>query len=66
MRREDRLQLVLKSGFSTAKILTEHAGRGVGLDVVNSVVASLGGSLHIDSEPGQFAQITLILPLSVI
>ncbi|MBE1183296.1 ATP-binding protein, partial [Escherichia coli] len=47
------LQFVLESGFSTAEKVTQISGRGVGLDVANSEVKQLGGSVSIQTEPGQ-------------
>lgn len=62
---EDAFCLILKSGFSSAEILTELSGRGVGLDLVKSTLSSTGGSLDIESEKGQFTRFSLTLPLSV-
>ena len=62
---QDVLYLILNSGFSSVDILTESAGRGVGLDVVKNCASSLGGSLDIESEKGRFARFILTLPLSV-
>jgi chemosensory pili system protein ChpA (sensor histidine kinase/response regulator) len=45
---EEAMQLILRSGFSTADTLTQAAGRGVGMDVVANEVAKLGGTLRID------------------
>ena len=59
------MQFVLESGFSTAKEITQISGRGVGMDVVNTEIKQLGGSLHIDSEKGQGTTFTLRLPLTV-
>ncbi len=59
------LYLVLKSGFSSAKLITELAGRGVGMDVVKSISSSLGGNVDIASEKGVFTRFTLTLPLSI-
>lgn len=59
------LQLIIASGFSTAPELTQIAGRGVGLDVVNSEVRQLGGSLAIRSKRGQGARFTIRLPFTV-
>jgi two-component system chemotaxis sensor kinase CheA len=65
MRERDLLQLVCHPGFSTAEIVTETSGRGVGMDVVKSAVESLGGTLEIMSEPGLGSRVLLKLPLSV-
>jgi two-component system, chemotaxis family, sensor kinase CheA len=64
--REGSLTEVLaRPGYSTAPELTDRAGRGVGLDAVNSYARSLGGSLDVRSEPGQGMEIRLLLPLAL-
>jgi chemosensory pili system protein ChpA (sensor histidine kinase/response regulator) len=59
------LQFILETGFSTAEKVTQVAGRGVGMDVVNSEVKQLGGSLHIDSEAGKGTTFTVRLPFTL-
>jgi chemosensory pili system protein ChpA (sensor histidine kinase/response regulator) len=59
------LQFILETGFSTAEKVTQVAGRGVGMDVVNSEVKQLGGSLHIDSESGKGTSFTVRLPFTL-
>lgn len=59
------LQLISGAGFSTAAELTQIAGRGVGLDVVNSEVRQLGGSLAVRSRKGEGARFTIRLPFTV-
>ncbi|OOZ37021.1 Hpt domain-containing protein [Solemya velesiana gill symbiont] len=61
----DVLQFVLEHGFSTADEVTQIAGRGVGLDVVVSEVKQLGGSLDIQSQPGQGTSFIIRLPLTL-
>ncbi len=61
----DILQYILETGFSTAEEVTQIAGRGVGMDVVNSEVKQLGGSLHIDSKEGQGTTFTIRLPFTL-
>jgi two-component system, chemotaxis family, sensor kinase CheA len=64
--REGSLTEVLaRPGYSTAPELTDRAGRGVGLDAVNSYARSLGGSLEVRSEPGRGMEIRLVLPLAL-
>jgi chemosensory pili system protein ChpA (sensor histidine kinase/response regulator) len=62
---EEIAQLVLTSGFSTAEEVTQIAGRGVGLDVVNAEVRQLSGSLTLESEPGRGTAFTVRLPLTL-
>ncbi|MGE0080484.1 MAG: Hpt domain-containing protein [Thiohalomonadaceae bacterium] len=59
------MSFILESGFSTADAITQIAGRGVGMDVVNSEVKNLNGSLSIDSVPGKGTTFTIRLPLTL-
>ncbi len=59
------MQFILESGFSTAKELSQVAGRGVGMDVVNSEIKQLGGVLSIDAERGKGTTFTIRLPLTL-
>ena len=54
--------LILEPGFSTASEVSQLAGRGVGMDVVNNEVRQIGGSLEIASRDGQGTRFTLHLP----
>lgn len=47
---------IFKPGFSTAGQVTAHAGRGVGLDVVQANIQRLGARLMLSSTPGQFTE----------
>jgi chemosensory pili system protein ChpA (sensor histidine kinase/response regulator) len=62
---EEVMQLILEPGFSTAGRVTQAAGRGVGLDVVATEVKKLGGSLFIQSTPGQGSTFTIRLPFTL-
>lgn len=62
---DDIMQFVLEAGFSTAETVTQAAGRGVGMDVVNSEIKQLGGSLRIESTPGKGARFTIRLPFTL-
>jgi two-component system chemotaxis sensor kinase CheA len=59
------LELVFRPGFSTAEEVTEISGRGVGLDVVQSVLHRLKGSIEIDTRPGMGTTFRLKLPLTL-
>ncbi len=56
------ISVLSRPGFSTVKEVSELSGRGVGLDVVATQLLALGGSLDIQSEPGQGSTFTLRLP----
>jgi len=58
-------QLLFRSGFSTAKEVTEVAGRGVGLDVVKNEIAGIGGRVKLETEAGKGARFTIRLPLTL-
>ncbi|HEV2837235.1 MAG TPA: ATP-binding protein [Pyrinomonadaceae bacterium] len=56
------LPQIFQPGFSTAKDVTELSGRGVGLDVVKTVVENLGGSVSVTSEPAKGSSFKIIIP----
>jgi len=62
--KEDILSFIFRPGFSTAEVVTETSGRGVGMDVVRTNVMRLGGSIHLDSEVGKGTTFTMQMPLS--
>src|SRR5437868_3337271 len=59
------LDFVFRPGFSTAEEVTEVSGRGVGMDVVQSVMHRLKGTVHIDMHAGQGTTFRLKLPLTL-
>ena len=59
------LQFIRESGFSTATAVTGLAGRGVGMDVVNSEIKQIGGSMEIETERGKGARFTIRIPFSL-
>jgi len=62
--REAILRFIFEPGFSTAAVVTETSGRGVGMDVVMTNVMRLGGSIAINSTAGRGSTFTLEMPLS--
>ncbi|QFY42444.1 chemotaxis protein CheA [Candidatus Methylospira mobilis] len=65
MRDEDVWQLIFAPGFSTAEVVTDVSGRGVGMDVVKRNILSMGGSVEIRSQRGQGTTIVISLPLTL-
>jgi chemotaxis protein histidine kinase CheA/ActR/RegA family two-component response regulator len=61
----DLIGLIFQPGFSTAGVLSEESGRGVGLDVVRDSVARLRGTLEVESMPGQGTAFTMKFPTSL-
>ncbi|MFT6644960.1 MAG: chemosensory pili system protein ChpA (sensor histidine kinase/response regulator), partial [Patiriisocius sp.] len=61
----DIMQFIMHAGFSTAEELTQISGRGVGMDVVNSEIKQLGGSVSIDSTLGVGSEFTIHIPFTV-
>jgi two-component system, chemotaxis family, sensor kinase CheA len=61
----ESLEFVFRPGFSTAREVTEISGRGVGMDVVQSVLHRLKGTIHIETHPGQGTTFRLKLPLTL-
>jgi chemosensory pili system protein ChpA (sensor histidine kinase/response regulator) len=59
------LQFILEAGFTTAEKVTQISGRGVGMDVVHSEVKQLGGSMSIESTPGEGTRFLIRLPFTV-
>jgi two-component system chemotaxis sensor kinase CheA len=59
------LEFILRPGFSTAAEITELSGRGVGLDVVHSVLERLKGTVQIETEAGRGTTFRLRLPLTL-
>jgi chemosensory pili system protein ChpA (sensor histidine kinase/response regulator) len=58
-------EFIFAPGFSTAEALSQIAGRGVGMDVVRTEIASLGGRVEIESRPENGSEFRLILPLTL-
>jgi two-component system sensor histidine kinase and response regulator WspE len=59
------LEFLFLPGFSTKDRVTEISGRGVGLDVVQSMVKSVGGSVRVTTQPGRQTVFTLQLPITM-
>ena len=59
------LDFLFLPGFSTAGAVTEISGRGVGLDVVQTMVQETGGSLRVETDPGRGATFAMRLPITL-
>ena len=61
----ETLDFIFRPGFSTAEQVTEVSGRGVGMDVVQSVLHRLKASVSVETRPGQGTTFRLKLPLTL-
>ncbi|MCD2512762.1 chemotaxis protein CheW [Comamonas endophytica] len=58
-------QLIFAPGFSTAEVVTDVSGRGVGMDVVKRNIAALNGTVEIESAQGVGMRVAVRLPLTL-
>ncbi len=63
--RQEILNLIFIPGFSTAEVVTNISGRGVGMDVVKTNITKLRGIINIESTPGMGTKIVVKLPLTL-
>jgi two-component system chemotaxis sensor kinase CheA len=61
----EAVRLIMAAGFSTAEVISDVSGRGVGMDVVNSKISNLKGTLDIKSELGMGTTFSIYLPLTL-
>jgi two-component system, chemotaxis family, sensor kinase CheA len=61
----DLLQLIFAPGFSTAAAVTNVSGRGVGMDVVKTNIEAIGGTIEVESVPGNGTVCRLRIPLTL-
>ena len=57
--------MIFAPGFSTAAVITDVSGRGVGMDVVKRNIEGIGGRVEIASKMGEGSTITIRLPLTL-
>ena len=62
---EETDNLIFLPGFSTAEVISDISGRGVGMDVVKRSIQALGGRISITSRPGLGSTFTMSLPLTL-
>jgi chemotaxis protein histidine kinase CheA len=55
-------RLIFKPGFSTVEKVSEHAGRGVGLDAVSNLIRNCGGKIGVSTAAGQYTRFRVLLP----
>jgi two-component system chemotaxis sensor kinase CheA len=65
MTEKEIIDLLFHAGFSTAKVVSDVSGRGVGLDVVKSKIESLSGEVEVKSKLGEGSTWTIRLPLTL-
>lgn len=61
----EAVHLIFEPGFSTASVVSDVSGRGVGMDIVRSQIGRLNGIIEIDTEPGRGTCFTIRLPLTL-
>ena len=61
----EALNLIFLPGLSTAEKITNVSGRGVGMDVVNTNIEKIGGSIDLQSQPGQGTTLKIKIPLTL-
>lgn len=62
---DEILKHLLSGGISTSSAVTQHAGRGIGLDVVREAVSRLRGEVTINTENGNGTQLEIIVPVTL-
>ena len=62
---QEAINLVFAAGFSTAEVVSDLSGRGVGMDVVRTAVEKVNGTISLESEKGKGTRISLSVPLSM-
>ena len=62
---QEAINLIFAAGLSTAEVVSDLSGRGVGMDVVRSAVEKINGTVQIESELGKGTSIRISLPLSM-
>ena len=65
MSEKDAIELLFGAGFSTAKVVSDVSGRGVGLDVVKSKIEALGGDVTVKTKLGEGTTFSVRLPLTL-
>ncbi len=59
------INLIFQPGFSTAKVVSDTSGRGVGMDVVKTKISAVGGTVHVESKVGSGTKTIIKLPITL-
>jgi two-component system chemotaxis sensor kinase CheA len=62
---KELIGILLRGGLSTSKMVTEVAGRGIGLDVIREATARVGGEVALSTEESRGTTVEVIVPLSI-
>jgi two-component system chemotaxis sensor kinase CheA len=65
LNQHETLMLITRPGFSTARVVSEISGRGVGMDVVRDRIDEIGGAFKIHTIPGKFTRFEMLIPFTV-
>ncbi|QCU89711.1 chemotaxis protein CheA [Thiomicrorhabdus sediminis] len=65
LNKDEIVDLIFHAGFSTAEVVSDISGRGVGMDVVRRNIRGLGGSVDVKTTPGEGSVFTIRLPLTL-
>ena len=61
----EAIELIFESGLSTAEVVSDISGRGVGMDIVRNNIEKLNGTVMVETRPGQGTEFTITLPLTL-
>ena len=61
---DELLGLIFEPGFSTRDHVTDVSGRGIGMDIVRRQIGAIGGTVELESTPGEGTTFTLVVPIS--
>jgi two-component system chemotaxis sensor kinase CheA len=62
---QESLHLIFRAGISTAKVITEQSGRGVGLNVVTTAVEAVHGEIEVVNHPGEGVEFRIVVPITL-
>jgi two-component system chemotaxis sensor kinase CheA len=63
---QESFELIFLPGFSSAQMITDISGRGVGMDVVRTNINELGGQVTVDSQVGKGTNTHMVLPMTIV